>query len=114
MIVKPIPKRLLNDSAVLKKVTSTDIFGTKTFSLTQLSRVRIETAHKLILTDGNTVRKKAATLYFDAANSLPTGVEIATGDYIGYGDEEYLTESVRRVISGGKLHHIKISMLCER
>ena len=113
MMVKPIPKALLIHSAVLKKTSSMSLFGEKTFSQTALAHIRIELTHRLVLTDGDTVQKNAGVMYFDMKNSTPSDTVINVGDYIAFGGNDYLVETVRRVLADGKIHHIKATLLSQ-
>lgn len=108
---KPIPESLLPHFAVLKTAVSEDSFGNKVYSATTLSNVRVEVCGKVRELDGSVRNEDSAVLFYDCTRSKPFYTEFSTEQKIGFGGREYRIAEIKQVLEGGRVHHIKLSLL---
>ena len=93
--MRPIPLRILNQSATHKKIASTDNWGAETTTTYNLTNVYIETSNEIVKTNENTEIKASSILFYDVVNSncklsgvdtLPVFVE---DDIITFSSKDY-------------------------
>ncbi len=102
MTVKPIPLTLLSDTITLLQPTEAG------YAETEISNVRVVCRSEVSDYDRLRARDKATlTIYYDCANSSPSGVEFAAGMTILHDGKRYeliIAEEFR----AEQPHHIRI------
>lgn len=114
---KPIPKHLLIHSATHEYGRPVqDDNGNDVWPSSQgLERVRVEPSGKLVL-DRNLSRQNnevrlSMLMFFDARNSVPTGIEFEHGDRIVWGGQPYRVASIDKLYDGTNFHHFEIGLV---
>ena len=75
-MVRPIPRRLLTHSAVLRKYSLSDSWDEPVLEEEiNLSHIRIEPIFAAIVTADEERPKLSGRMFYDAVNSLPEGLE---------------------------------------
>lgn len=108
-MVMPIPKAALPHCCVLSSVISKDMWGKEQCASIELSHVKIEPCRRRDYSLQGELSAPRATLFFDAVNSLPQGIEFVAGDKITFFGTEYtITEAAPYYADTSKLHHWEV------
>jgi hypothetical protein len=108
--VRPIPKRLLIHSAVLKSPTGTDAWQDRTWNETPLRFVRLDPSEKVVMTKDNTEVQLTSTLFYDCKNSDPPGIRFSHGQKIKWNGREYTVETAEEMYDERRLHHWEVGL----
>jgi hypothetical protein len=110
--MKPIPRKLLIHSAVIKSVTSADRWGKETTSPdVTLKYIRIEPSSKLVKDKQNNDLQLSALMFFDVKNSLPAGTAFAQDQIIVFNNREYRVQLIDELYDADKLHHYELGLV---
>ncbi len=109
--MQPIPKKLLIHSVSFAKEEEEDAWGNKILSeVSVISRVRIESSSKLIVTADNRQVTLSMLLFYDCKNSLPQEFVFEIGGFVTFCGLKYRVESVELLYSETKPHHYEIGL----
>jgi hypothetical protein len=107
-----IPKRLLIHSAILKTNEVLDDWGNdKSHNDVNLLNVRYERTTKLVQSPTNKELILNAILWFDTANSLPSGTTFEKGQEITFDGEVHKIEVIKRYYDDTRLSHYELGLL---
>ena len=110
MRMKPIPRRFLPHSVLLKTPGTPDTWQQPIYAQRNLQYVRIEPSDKIIASSDNTQRQLVCTLFFDCRNSTPRGTEFSVGQKIVWNEREMTVMTAERFYDGQTLHHWEVGL----
>ena len=110
---RPIPKQVLIHSVSHGYGTPVlDVYQNETFPNSRtITFVRVDPVSKRVLSKDSQEAQLNALLYYDAVNSLPTGISFARGDLITFNGIPYRVETVEPIYDAGRLHHAEIGLI---
>lgn len=119
---RPIPKKILKQSATLKQCIKIDTWENATYETVNLSKICIQPTHKQIKRLLNTEVTLTSLIFFDARLSQPSGLRfeqlqeasLAAGAplVINFGGLDHTVETVDVLYDDeGNLHHYEIGVV---
>lgn len=110
--MRPIPKRLLIHSVLLRRSSCEDRWG-KVIEETseELSYVRMEPSSRIVRDKNNAEIQLSATLFYDCKNSRPKGLEFNVDDIIEFNGQKHQVQVVEPLYDGKRMHHYELGMI---
>lgn len=119
-MLRPIPKKIMTHSAVLKTVKSTDRWASPTYEEVKLTRVHIQPVHDIRKSADNKEIHLNGVLFYDPHISSPSvnwnevfnSSAIADGQMkVVYNGRTYTVWSIDLLPDDeGNLHHVEVAM----
>ena len=75
-MLRPIPRRILSDNAILKIPTSIDIYQNPRYETYNMNNIHVQNTNQVIKNTENTEVVLRAVLFFDCRLSNPIGLDI--------------------------------------
>lgn len=112
--MKPIPKKLLLHTAILKTISINNTWQEEMDeSISVLEKIRIEPISKLVTAKDNRQVTLSAVLFYDCKNSRPKNQSFIQGQKVIWNGIEYVIETVEPLYDDNKLHHYEMGLLTE-
>lgn len=121
-MLRPIPRRILSDNAILKIPTSIDIYQNPRYETYNMNNIHVQNTNQVIKNTENTEVVLRAVLFFDCRLSNPIGLDIwalergankvGASIKVEYSGDIYTVESVDLVPDDcGNPHHYELGMV---
>ncbi|WP_418290622.1 putative minor capsid protein [Massilicoli timonensis] len=121
-MLRPIPRRILSDNAILKIPTSIDIYQNPIYETYNMNNIHVQNTNQVIKNTENTEVVLRAVLFFDCRLSSPIGLDIwslerdankvSASMKVEYAGDTYTVESVDLVPDDcGNPHHYELGMV---
>lgn len=110
--MRPIPKKILIHSAVLRRKVSEDRFGNETLDEgSKLHLIRVEPSSKIVRDKNGAELQLAAVLFYDCRNSQPRNVTFLEDDILAFQDLKYQVKTIDSLYDERRLHHYELGLI---
>lgn len=108
--MRPIPRRLLQHSAVLVTQQSEDVWQMAQETFVPLAHVCVEPGERWVTDAQNRKVQLSATLFFDCKVSVPHDVKFHAGEKIRWDGGTYTVETAELLYVGKNPHHWEVGL----
>lgn len=108
--MRPIPRHLLQHTAVLLDPVSEDTWQNTEYRETTIDRIAVEPSGKWVTDNQNRRVQLTAVLFFDCVNSVPRGVAFTPGQKLRWNGSEYTIITTEQMLVGKRPHHWEVGI----